>query len=54
MDVVFCDSDYDKAYLLMLELMEKYPDIDLVAGLNEYSAVGPPGRSRKREGRTSA
>lgn len=39
-DVVFCDSDYDKAYALMMELIEKYPDIDLVAGLNEYSAVG--------------
>lgn len=39
-DVVFCDSDYDKAYRLMVELMEKHPDICLVAGLNEYSAVG--------------
>ena len=39
-DVVFCDSDYDKAYLLMKELIEKYPDINMVAGLNEYSAVG--------------
>lgn len=39
-DVVFCDSDYDKAYELMVELIEKHPDIDLVAGLNEYSAVG--------------
>lgn len=39
-DVVFCDSDYDKAYQLLLSLLEKYPDINLVAGLNEYSAVG--------------
>ncbi len=39
-DVVFCDSDYDKAYHLMMGLIEKYPGIDLVAGLNEYSAVG--------------
>ncbi len=39
-DVVFCDSDYDKAYDLMVTLMERYPDINLVAGLNEYSAVG--------------
>lgn len=39
-DVVFCDSDYDKAYELMRELLQKYPDIDMVAGLNEYSAVG--------------
>ncbi len=39
-DVVFCDSDYDKAYDLMVELIESYPDIKLVAGTNEYSAVG--------------
>ena len=39
-DVVFCNSDYDKAYDLMMELLGKYPKIDLVAGLNEYSAVG--------------
>ena len=34
----------------MLELMEKYPDIDLVAGLNEYSAVGAA-RAIKEKGR---
>ncbi len=39
-EVVFCDSDYDKAYSLMNELLDRYPDIDFVAGLNEYSAVG--------------
>lgn len=39
-DVVFCDSDYDKAYAQMMNLLEQYPTIDLVAGLNEYSAVG--------------
>ena len=39
-DVVYCDSDYNKAYELMMELMETYPDINVVAGLNEYSAVG--------------
>lgn len=49
-DVVFCDSDYDKAYELMMELMEKYPNIDLVAGLNEYSAVGAA-RAIKEKGR---
>lgn len=38
--VRFCDSDYNKAYNQMIELMDMYPDIDLVAGLNEYSAVG--------------
>lgn len=39
-DVVFCDSDYDKAYRLMNQVLEDHPDIDMVAGLNEYSAVG--------------
>ena len=39
-DVVFCDSSYDKAYQLMLGVLEKHPDVDVVVGLNEYSAVG--------------
>lgn len=40
MEVVFCDSLFDKAYDLTMELMEKYPDLGLIAGLNEYSSVG--------------
>lgn len=39
-EVVFCDSDYDKAYSLMTELADRYPDINIIAGLNEWSAVG--------------
>ena len=39
-DVVFCESDYDKAYQLVIDLIKKYPDINAVAGLNEYAAVG--------------
>lgn len=39
-DVVFCDSNYDKAYQLMLGVLDKHPDVDVVVGLNEYSAVG--------------
>ena len=39
-DVVYCDSDYDKAYELMNKILDRYPDLDMVAGLNEYSAVG--------------
>lgn len=39
-EVVFCDSMYDKAYKLAVELMEKYPDLKMIAGLNEYSSVG--------------
>lgn len=38
--VVYCDSDYEKAYHLTLQLLEEYPEVDIVAGLNEYSAVG--------------
>lgn len=39
-EVVYCDSDYDKAYELMNDILDRYPDLDMVAGLNEYSAVG--------------
>ena len=39
-DVVYCDSNYDKSYDLTMELMEKYPDLKMVAGMNEYSSVG--------------
>lgn len=39
-DVVFCDSSSDKAYELTCELLEKYPDMNMIVGLNEYSAVG--------------
>lgn len=39
-DVVFCNSMYDKAYELAVELMETYPDLKMIAGLNEYSSVG--------------
>lgn len=39
-DVVYCDSRYDKAYQLAEELMKKYPDLKMIAGMNEYSSVG--------------
>ena len=39
-DVVFSDSEYDKAYQVTKELLEKHPDVDIIAGLNEYSAIG--------------
>ena len=39
-DVVYCDSIYDKSYELTRELMEKYPDLKMIAGMNEYSSVG--------------
>lgn len=39
-DVVFCDSSYDKAYVLTVNLLTRYPDINLLIGTNEYAAVG--------------
>ena len=39
-DVVFCDSDYHKAYKITKEMLEKNPEINVLAGLNEYSSVG--------------
>ena len=39
-EVVFCDSDYGKAYQVTKEMLEKYPEINVIAGLNEYSSVG--------------
>ena len=39
-DVVYYDSRYEKSRQLTLELMEKYPNLKMVAGMNEYSSVG--------------
>ena len=39
-EVVYCDSQYEKSRKLTQELMEKYPNLKMVAGLNEYSSVG--------------
>ena len=39
-EIVFCDSDSDKAYEQTKALLKKYPSMDLIVGLNEYSAVG--------------
>ena len=39
-EVVYCNSLFEKSYELTNELMEKYPDLELIAGMNEYSAVG--------------
>lgn len=39
-DVVYCDSDYEKSYELTTELLKKYPDLKMIAGMNEYSSVG--------------
>lgn len=39
-DVEFCDSNYSKAYNLTVQMLEEHPDINVIFGLNEYSAVG--------------
>lgn len=39
-EVIYSDSDYAKAYLKTLEYLEEHPNVDVVIGLNEYSAVG--------------
>lgn len=39
-DTVYCDSDYEKSYQVTMEMLERHPDINVIAGLNEYSAVG--------------
>lgn len=39
-EVVYCDSQYGKSRKLTQELMEKYPNLKMVAGMNEYSSVG--------------
>lgn len=52
-EIVFCNSDIDKAYEQTQKLLEKYPEMDMIVGLNEYSAVGAAravrdqGKSRK-------
>lgn len=50
-EIVFCDSDADKAYEQTKELLKKYPDMDMIVGLNEYSAVGAA-RAVKALGKT--
>lgn len=37
---VYCDSNYEKAYSRTKELLEAHPDINVLVGLNEYSAIG--------------
>ena len=39
-EVVYCNSLFEKSYELTNDLMKKYPDLEMIAGMNEYSAVG--------------
>lgn len=50
-ETVFCDSLSDKAYEETCGLLERYPGMDLIVGLNEYSAVGAA-RAVENRGKT--
>lgn len=50
-DIVYSNSDYDQAYEKTIKMLEKHPGITMIAGLNEYSAVGAA-RAIKDIGRT--
>lgn len=39
-EVVFCGSEFQTAYDLTMEILEEQPDITVIVGFNEYSAVG--------------
>ena len=39
-EVGYCNSLFEKSYELTNELMKKDPDLEMIAGMNEYSAVG--------------
>ena len=39
-DVVFCESSFEIAYNITIKMLEEHPEINMIAGLNEYSAVG--------------
>ena len=39
-DVVFCNSSYSTAIEVTEQMLAEHPDINVIFGLNEYSAVG--------------
>ena len=39
-DTVYCNSSYSRASDLTEQMIRDYPDIDMIIGTNEYSAVG--------------
>lgn len=39
-DIVFCNSSYEKAYELTKDMLNEHPDMNVVIGINEYSAIG--------------
>lgn len=39
-ELMYCDSDYDKAFALTKEMFSRREDINMIAGLNLYSIIG--------------
>lgn len=39
-DVKYCNSNFKKAYAMTKEMLTEHPDINVIFGLNEYSATG--------------
>ncbi|MDO5422123.1 MAG: substrate-binding domain-containing protein [Eubacteriales bacterium] len=39
-DTVYGNSDYDKSSEVTRQMLEEHPDINVIVGMNEYSAVG--------------
>lgn len=50
-DIVFCGSSYQRAYELTLDMLNRYPDMKMIMGTNEYGAVGAA-RAIKDQGLT--
>lgn len=50
-DVVFCNSSYATATEVTEKMLQEHPDINVIFGLNEYSAVGA-GRAIRKLGLT--
>ncbi|MCT4542697.1 MAG: substrate-binding domain-containing protein [Vallitalea sp.] len=39
-EVFFCDSNNEKAYKIAIDIIKKYPELDMIFGLNEESTEG--------------
>lgn len=39
-DIVYCDSSYEKSYELTKDMLTRHPEITTLIGTNEYAAVG--------------
>lgn len=39
-EIQYCDSSFEKAYEIANEMMDAYPELDILIGTNEYASVG--------------